>query len=68
MKRGQLIKIVASKPAKGQTGIGKYIGQVVPVVHVHRDDARAAGEVTVNLFGMGKCILNKSEYELVEDA
>ena len=58
MKRGQLIKIVASNPAKGQGGITQYIGRTVPVVHVHRKNGRETGEVSVkfnNIQGDERC-------------
>ena len=65
MKRGQLVRIVASKPARWQKGIDKYIGRIFPVLLVHREGGRETGEVTV-VINHDKLVLNKNEYELVK--
>jgi len=67
MKRGTLIKIIASKPATGQDDISGLIGLVIPVVCVHRENGLETGEVSVNTSDKRKqIVLNRNEYEVVK--
>lgn len=66
MRVGQTIKIIASKPAKGQTGIEHLVGQSYVVAKVHwKEDSRSRyredGTVSVKAMG-GLIVLQPGEF------
>ena len=65
MRRGQLVRILMSKPRKGQRPLAQsYIGSVRTVVAVERINGIETGEVTVLDDEGNKIALNKGEWTL----
>lgn len=65
MKRGDIIKITDSKPAKGQDGIAHLIGHEYPIKEVDLQDGRPTGRVSIDANPDGEIVLQRDEYQFM---
>ena len=71
MKKGTIVKIIASNPTADQIelDLNNYIGVKCEVIEHWKQKSNndwVKGQVQVNLQGEGLIILNKGEYEMVK--